>query len=160
MGTPRGYCSNPSIMGEETGTVELFINNGTGSGVFVRAEAAVFSDNIGLRLRAVELADFDGDGDLDMLAVGTNVNLRLTNADGVFTLVSNGFPAEAGTATSAAVADLDLDGSLDVVLGCETTVNNVYGSSVALSFVASTDFPPAPELKADARGIALGDVNV
>ncbi len=64
----------------------------------------------------VELADVDGDGDLDMLAGDADDGLlvRLNAGDGTFGAAAAFGPAE--LAYSFAVADLDGDGELDVLL--------------------------------------------
>ncbi len=60
-----------------------------------------------------EVRDFNGDGHLDVIDVGHSLNLWLGDGAGHFTLTSN---VPLGLASHVAVADLDQDGKLDVLL--------------------------------------------
>ena len=89
----------------------LYRNNGDGTFTEVTKEAGVGHDGYGVGGSA---ADYDNDGDLDLLNYGPNVMYR-NNGDGTFTDVS----AESGLndpqwSLSAPWLDYDGDGDLDV----------------------------------------------
>jgi hypothetical protein len=94
------------------------LHPGTGLGGFGPATVLTSPD-----LAKVNVADVDGDGDLDLLLVAaynapftTNPNrevkLRLNNGSGIFTAPT----ILAGPATQTATGDINNDGALDVVL--------------------------------------------
>lgn len=91
----------------------LLRNNGDGTFDDVSAAAGV--DALDATSMAL-FADFDNDRDQDLLLVtGTQLVLLLNDGAGRFTRKQNaGFGAGAATFTSAAVADFDRDGWLDV----------------------------------------------
>ena len=104
----------------------LYVNNGAGT--FVDATAArlpVLADPTA----DVALADFDGDGDLDLLTVnGSSLSLNRmfwNDGTGVFSL-SGGptLPALYHLSSSVAVADVDGDQDLDFVVG--NRANHLY----------------------------------
>jgi hypothetical protein len=69
----------------------------------------------------IALADFDRDGDLDIIFVSEDDMINeyyLNNGKGYFTDVSDRLPVEA-TSNAVVAADLDGDGDLDLVLGNE-----------------------------------------
>ncbi|MEO8464102.1 MAG: FG-GAP-like repeat-containing protein [Gammaproteobacteria bacterium] len=80
--------------------------------------------SVGASARKLALADFDGDGDLDLLIAGNGstriffnngTSTPFTSASVAVTLVGS-----SGTTRSVAVEDFDLDGDLDIVLAEDT----------------------------------------
>ncbi len=66
--------------------------------------------------RSVEMADFDGDGDLDLIE-GTTTDLGVQLNDGSGNFGARVFSANTGNTRTVAVGDLDRDGDIDFVSG-------------------------------------------
>jgi hypothetical protein len=109
----------------------ILINNGNG----------VFSDQTSDRLplkmhdsEDVGIADFDGDGDLDLVFVSEEDlenELYLNDGHGNFSDASSGISDVWGVSNALHVADVDADGDLDIMIGNagmnELLVNNGRG---------------------------------
>jgi len=101
----------PPIWFSEHGENWLFTNNG--SGVFTAAAIGADLD----ATRAVLLADFDGDGDLDLFAANAGQDRYYRNSgNGTFVGIAGALPAAVDYALSAQTLDLEGDGDLDVLL--------------------------------------------
>ncbi|QDU68343.1 FG-GAP repeat domain-containing protein [Engelhardtia mirabilis] len=93
---------------------------GDGSGTFVDASGALPTLPAGLH--DVVAGDLDGDGDPDLLAAAAGdgsgaPNLLIGNLGGLLVDVSALLPGQADASYSLALADLNGDGALDVVVG-------------------------------------------
>ena len=139
-------------------------------GGFTEADANLEGIRGGLNCQA---ADYDNDGDLDVLvlrggwfgAAGAFPNSLLQNdGSGRFTDVTLDAGLAAGRATqTAAWADFDLDGDLDLFIGneasdalrspCELYINNGAGTFTEQAAAAGVN------LIAVAKGATAGDVN-
>lgn len=104
------------VIATEFGQNVLLLNDGTGkftNGTSGRLpQARHDSEDIGL-------ADFDGDGDLDLVFVSEDDQaneLYLNNGDGVFQDASDRL-STAGTSNAVLVADIDTDGDADILIG-------------------------------------------
>ena len=95
--------------------VRIFMNNGVGGFADVTASSGVAVDEA----NSVSAADFDGDGDDDLLLVGDGSDTLFANdGSGHFTDVSEhaGIGDDGQRGMGAAWADFDLDGDLDVYI--------------------------------------------
>ena len=133
---------------------QLYLNDGAG----------VFSDATATRLpaettisRALALADFDRDGDLDLF-VGNSGRNRLYRNDGTgtFTDVSGNLPVVYDDTFALVVGDFDRDGDLDVLVG------NQGQNRLLLNFNATGQFTDVtaarlPAANDDTRALMLGD---
>ncbi|MCA8938839.1 MAG: VCBS repeat-containing protein, partial [Planctomycetes bacterium] len=147
------------VLGTEWGPVRLYLNRG---GKLVEATEEWKLAGLPGFWFGLAAADFDGDGDLDVLAAyyGQQARVYTNNGSGTFSA-----GAAVGTATrqvnAAAVGDLDNDGDIDIVLVAsgntaalgqnETYLNNGTGTSFnANAFGTGTD---------PSTAVALGDID-
>ncbi|MEM7307699.1 MAG: VCBS repeat-containing protein [Planctomycetota bacterium] len=107
---------------------------------------------------AVELADFDGDGDPDAFLGNRNDPSRLyRNAAGTLVLAQD-VSGAAALVSASVVGDIDLDGDLDLVLAADGGVDQVFrngGSGLALALDPAA-LPPAVDFS---RDLSLGDID-
>ncbi len=94
----------------------LLINDGKGK---FSNESAARIPQVNHDSEDIGIADFDGDGDLDIIVVSeddqTN-ELYLNNGDGTFSDAGNRIPVT-GTSNSVVVYDINEDGATDVLIG-------------------------------------------
>ncbi|RKQ43140.1 VCBS repeat protein [Roseivirga pacifica] len=94
----------------------LLINDGTGK---FTNESAKRIPQVNHDSEDIGIADFDGDGDLDIIVVSeddkTN-ELYLNNGDGTFSDAGDRIPVT-GTSNSVVVHDINMDGFVDVLIG-------------------------------------------
>jgi hypothetical protein len=109
-----------------------------------------------------QAADFDRDGDLDIIVLGETEVLYLRNDGGQFSEDSAGrFPAELGYATDFAIADFDEDGALDLVFVGRLDQAGQWQNPLVLRNTGSGVFSTAAELPSILeRGsrVTVGDV--
>ncbi len=112
---------------------------------------------------AAAAGDVDGDGNVDLVAVGgTSAQVWLNDGAGNFRQGDAGLDVAPTDATAVALADLDGDGNLDLVLGQGSTtadVARVYLNDKAGSghfTFTSAALPPKP---ARASALAVGDID-
>lgn len=109
----------------------IFTNQGQGS----FSQLGLGDDLHGLiHPREFGFADFNGDGDLDVLIVGhghdtdpfpgESNTLLLSDGNGGFLDASGNLPSDADFSHSMAIADIDGDGNQDIYIG------NVYGENI------------------------------
>lgn len=124
---------------DNDGDLDVLITGDKGSGPYIasiyRNNAGVFSNiNAGLTgiyNSAVAWGDYDGDGDMDILATGRNVSNSKTfiyqNNNGLFTQKEMGLP-NIGSDGAIAWGDYDNDGDLDILISgnytCKVFNNN------------------------------------
>ncbi len=139
----------------------LYLNDGTGT--FVDATGRL-PDTPHLTVRAIALADVDGDGDLDAIA-GTEAQNRLFLNDGAgfFTDVTDtNLPAFEDGTRSLVAGDFDGDGDVDFVTG-----NSGYGTPPAHAYlydnhgdgVFTLSVDGMPQTSGSAFVVAAGDVD-
>jgi len=181
-GTGRGYLAAPAtaplatassyfVLGDVNGdgsqdlvvrrelAVDVLLNNGTGtfggSGSSSLATRHVPNS-------ALVLGDFDGDGDLDMAVTrdSSKVSIRLNNGAGVF-----GSPLDVrvgGRPYTLALADMNADGTLDLVTGnftgatCTTSVRFNDGAG---NFSGTTDEFFSNQANTTFGTLLLGDLD-
>ena len=135
----------------------------------------------GARTRYVSFsaADFDGDGDLDIVALrypsaapirpGDCLSPDLYENDrGVFRLLADAFPGNLGCSLAAAFTDLDGDGDLDyfqindfgpLVRPAEVHLNEGPGADGAWAFSSDVAASFGLDLAVFGMGLAVGDVD-
>ncbi|MEM7201323.1 MAG: VCBS repeat-containing protein [Planctomycetota bacterium] len=114
------------ISGNDSSPLRLFENNGAGA---FTDRSATHLPALADATRAVVLADFDGDTDLDCVVgnVGQVNRLLRNDGSGRFTEVSpNPFALYADPTRSLVVLDREGDGDLDVVVANSGDVNRLY----------------------------------
>lgn len=113
--------------------------------------------------RTVDVAagDIDGDGDHDLLTVSDNLDsphLFINSGRAYFTDQSSRLPPSPGQYRSIALADVDGDSDLDVVIGSFSAQNRLWindGTGIFLDFTAAW-WPPTPYAT---YSLDVGDVN-
>jgi len=130
---------------------------GADSGTFYLAPSQIPRTN---KANAVLTMDFNGDTHIDVLLGHTGENyLYLNNGDGSFYKDSLGlFPTNLNQTQDLKAADLDLDGDMDIVEGCEFGGSNIYINNNGLFTEESNRFNTNVE-EYETRKIAVEDVN-
>ncbi len=117
------------------GTVTYFTGNGNGT--FNAAQTLY----VGGQVSSIALSDVDGDGNTDILATSTNgsgeVQLFTGNGNSTFNAAAT-FSASGDSAISKVItADLDGDGSADIITDGNNSINVQYGNGDG-TFAAET----------------------
>jgi hypothetical protein len=149
------------IMGSGTNTAKLYTNDGNGN--FTLVAGTPFP---GLNNGSISFGDVDGDNDQDVLITGINISntyysrLYINNGSGVFTYQSG--PFYAAGYSSSAMADIDGDNDLDIVIAGKF----VYNSSNKYTTIYKNDgngtftvFSSSMLTGVDNSSIDFGDVD-
>src|SRR5256712_8960290 len=149
----------------------------TGNFVFDQSARSGFGAGVALvpsetsATTAIALGDVDGDGDLDLVAgnAGTPAQtgkLYLNDGTGAFSVAAAAlFPSDAGATTAIALADVNGDGFVDLVVGNNNQRNRVYlnrGRQTVGTTVTWLGFASGQDVSTDQRAttsLAVGDVN-
>lgn len=105
----------------------------------------------------VEMADFDQDGDLDIIvAMEFSKNLLLINqGDGTFSDGSDHLPGPVHDSEDIAISDFDGDGDLDAIIVSEDDRIDLYYLNDGTGKFSTAPLPPA-EIT---NGVASGDID-
>jgi hypothetical protein len=148
-----GTTSNP------TGEVHISRNSGTGT------FGSYTSVLVGLQPTELQLADIDGDGDLDLLTANTgaaSLSVRQNNGSGTFSGTTTLALPAGSTPTGLRVGDVDADGDLDLVVAQGTGGRVFTCLNTAGTFaVQARPLRLNRDLTAPANsvGVTLGDVD-
>ena len=115
------------VVANNGGTLSVLLGNADGTfAAALNTIVGTFPFNTGISPQAARVGDFNGDGKLDLVAVGFSGSgvVLPGNGDGTFgapitftTTILNG-------ARDVAVGDFNGDGKLDIVIGSESHVNS------------------------------------
>jgi hypothetical protein len=105
-----------------SGDTGIFWNSNLGNGVFGSLQQ-IAAPNVATGIRALAGSDLDGDGDIDIVsgAIGNTNDLLWHENDGAGSFTSHTIAAGIGWASGVAVADVDLDGDIDILTAATQT---------------------------------------
>ena len=105
---------------------------------------------------ACELADLDGDGDLD-LAIGNDMALgQIFLNDGAGNFALSGPFGKVASVRSLTVADVDNDGDTDILVTCRGMQNQIYLNAGNASFTPGPTYGTKTDSTID---VAVADIN-
>ncbi len=106
--------------------------------------------------------DIDGDGDVDLVAINAGQPSRSylsRAAPEVEVVIDPALGGSSGDTWAAAVADINRDGSPDVLVGRRNQPNDLYRNNGSVSPFDGVLGSPLDTLSDDTRGVALGDLD-
>ncbi len=131
------------------GSISVFLNNSTGAGTISFAPKVEIS--VGSDIRKSAIADFDGDGKMDIALVfngGTNVVVLKNNSNGPGVVAfTSGISLAAGIAVrSIGTGDLDGDGKPDIAVSSNSSLlakvfRNTSNSDLSFESSVSVSLP-------------------
>jgi uncharacterized repeat protein (TIGR01451 family) len=131
-------------------TLKLLLGNGTGA-LTVSPTVSIPVANAGL----LEVADLDGDGDLDIIARGTGNDLIRLNGDGAGNFSAPVSLLAGPVGSSAVIADFNGDGRPDIAVMLNTATFSVLLANTTGGYQAPINHTTG----ANARVRAVGDLN-
>ena len=105
---------------------------------------------------ACELADLDGDGDLDIATGNDMAPCQIYLNDGKADFTLKGTFGGISSVRSMTIADLDGDGDQDILLTCRGRANRIYLNDGEAAFDQGTEFGSKTDSTID---VAVGDVD-
>lgn len=150
------YCDNSTDCPNGT----LGVLQGNGDGTF----HAVAAHDLGVDVNSIAVADVNGDGTRDLVAVaGNSVSVLIGRGDGTFQPAVSYSAGPCGTAVSVAVSDVNGDGKPDLLVAnlYNCTINTLGTVGVLLgngdgTFQAAVDYSSGAQ---SATFVAVSDVN-
>jgi hypothetical protein len=149
-----------AVINKTSGTVAIILGNGDGT--FQTPVVYPLNAN-GSPPVALAVADFNGDGKLDLVVVNSSagggspsISILLNNNDGTFAAASN--IATPASGQSIVVGDLNDDGFPDLWIGASPQSFVMLGKGDG-TFQAATMYSTSPSGGGGAMGVAIGDVN-
>jgi hypothetical protein len=156
------YCFSNSNC--TNGTVDVLL--GIGDGTF---QSAVSYNSGGYYSRFVTVADLNADGKPDLIVISQcnnynncdlgSVGVLLGNGDGTFQVASS-YSTGGRSAYSAAVADVNSDGKLDVVVGDQCDYSSDCGNGVIAVLLGNGDGTLKTPSTYNAGGMSLSSLLV
>ena len=140
LGDVEGDGDLDLYVGDKNGSVHVWSNEGDPANYnFMKISDDLFSgENLGLEI-ALELADFDNDGDLDLLIGNQSGELYLANPSGSELHQLEQLP-HSGLNLAPTIGDMDSDGKMDLIVGSNEG-GLQYFSVEEQSVVNNEDFP-------------------
>jgi len=127
------------------------INQGAGRFTVMRPIGNVRSTTY-----ASELADFDGDGDLDIATGNDMAPCQIFLNDGTGRFVLNGTFGNDSSVRSLKIADVDQDDDPDILVTCRGRSNWIYLNDGKAGFETGIEFGTATDSTID---VEVGDIN-
>ena len=140
LGDVEGDGDLDLYVGDKNGSVHVWSNEGDPANYnFMKISDDLFpGEDLGLEI-ALELADFDNDGDLDLLIGNQSGELYLANPSGSELHQLEQLP-HSGLNLAPTIGDLDSDGKMDLIVGSNEG-GLQYFSVEEQSVVNNEDFP-------------------
>jgi hypothetical protein len=153
-GIPDLVAANYDLPNSGDGSVAIMLGNGNGT-----FQAPVLYPSGGLAAVSVAIADFNGDGKLDLVVANywsSTVGVLLGNGDGTFQAVIT--YASGGTTNAVATGDLNGDGKLDLVAANGNTVGVLLGNGDG-TFQPVKTYNSGGEADSIPSTVVLADIN-
>ncbi|MEQ9006359.1 MAG: FG-GAP-like repeat-containing protein [Ekhidna sp.] len=141
LGDIDGDSDEDIIIATEVNGMSTLINN---SGL-INAGTSITPAGSNFHITDVDLADLDGDGDLDVFASNayesptTNSYVFLNNGSGVFT--DSGQNVQSGSTYNSFLGDIDSDGDHDLVIGGYISYPQLWVNDGAGNFTFDHEIP-------------------
>jgi hypothetical protein len=124
----------------------VFVLLGNGDGTFQAPVEYAVPSSRSLILDSLVVADFNGDGKLDLAVGGSGVSVLLGNGDGTFRA-----PLNSPGGAPLAVADFNGDGKLDLLAGGNVLLGNGNGTFVLYATYPTGTAAAAADLNGDGK---------
>ena len=158
-----------AVANQTDNTISIMRGNGSGT-TFTAATGSPFSTGAGTSPADIAVADFNGDGQLDLAIAESGkkrVDIFKGNGDGTFSLLA-GAPTTGNNPVAIVAGDFNADGKVDfaVANSSDNTVTVMLGSGSGTVFTAGSSSPvatgtnPVAITAADFNGDGSADLGV